>query len=170
MRTVPWVLLAAVGLAGCAGSGPVAEAPVEERFGYRLGGDETRETAALAAADETTRYLLFPAVIDGVVVRAAGRPAPGDAVAVEVVIEGAFPDACAQLAEVEQSRAGHFVTAALVMRQPRERVCAAVVRPFRYYLVLDGAFEAGSYTLTLNDAAYPFQVLPLPAAEDVVVE
>ena len=51
------------------------------------------------------------------------------------------------------------------MRQPKERVCAAVVRPFRFYLVLDGTFEAGSYTLRLNDAAYPFQVLPAPTPE-----
>ena len=46
------------------------------------------------------------------------------------------------------------------MRQPKETVCAAVVRPFRFYLVLDGAFEAGSYTLRFNGAPTPFQVLP----------
>ena len=51
------------------------------------------------------------------------------------------------------------------MRQPRETVCAAVVRPFRYYLVLDGAYPAGSYTLTLNGSVTPFQVLPVRTLE-----
>ena len=176
MRAALLLALSAA-LAACAGAGSTEDLPPEARFGYRVGaavadvavavGDEGRETVGLARPDSVTRYLLLPAAVDNVEVRAAGRPAPGDAVAVEAVVEGAFPGVCDELAAVEQSRVGHFVTVALVMRQPRERVCAAVRRPFRYYLLLDGAFEAGSYTLTLNGARYPFQVLPAPAdAED----
>ena len=152
--------LLAVVLAGCAGAEEVATVETD-RFGYRVGGEvDGRETVALAPPDSSVRYLSFPAVIESVDVRPAGRPAPGDGVAVELVIEGAFPDACSVHSSVEQARAGHYATVALTMRQPLETVCAAVVRPFRYYLTLDTAFGTGSYTVTVNDAAYPFQVLP----------
>ena len=160
--TVRPLLLAAAGvlLAACGGSGEAATVDAD-RFGYRVGGAVGgRQTVAVAPPDTTTRTLVFPVVVDSVGVRAAGRPAPGDGVAVEAVIHGAFPDACSVLSDVRQARAGHYVTAALTMRQPLETVCAAVVRPFRYYLVLDGAYPAGSYTLTVNDTPYPFQVLP----------
>lgn len=159
------LLLLLLPLAACVGSAGVTDVAPEDRFGYRLN-DGERATVGLSPGDSLTRYLLLPAAIDDVRVRAAGRPAPGDAVAVEAVVEGAFPALCDALARVDQSRTGHFVTVALLMRQPRERVCAAVRQPFRYYLPLDGAFEAGSYTLTLNDATYPFQVLPAPADEE----
>ena len=32
----------------------------------------------------------------------------------------------------------------------------AVVRPFRFYLNLDGLYEPGAYTLKLNDRVFPF--------------
>ena len=44
------------------------------------------------------------------------------------------------------------------MRQPIDEVCAQVVRPFRFYLILEGGFVPGSYTLTLNGAAHPFRI------------
>ena len=156
------LVLLAVLLAGCATSSEVATVEVEtDRYGYRLGGAAGgRETVAVAPPDSTIRYLTFPAVIDSVDVRPAGRPAPGDGVAVEAVILGAFPDACSVLSGVEQTQSGHYASVTLVMRQPLETVCAAVVRPFRFYLTLDSPFEVGSYTLTVNGSAYPFQVLP----------
>ena len=164
-------LLAAPALAGllalaaCGGGAASADGPDRDAFGYRTGSGDARETVALRPAADSTRYLFFPAVIDSVGVRAAGRPAAGDAVAVEVVVQGAFPDACAELSALRQSRLGRFVTVELLMRQPRETVCAAVVRPFRFYVVLDGAYEAGSYTLRLNGRTVPFQVLPALAPD-----
>ena len=155
------LVLAAMSLAACGGSGASASGPDRDRYGYRVGSDDRRETMQIRPISDSTRYLIYPAVVDSVGVRTAGRPAPGDAVAVEVVIQGALPDACAELTEVTQSREGHFVFVDLTMRQPLETVCAAVVRPFRFYVVLDGGFEAGSYTLRVNDDPTPFQVLPV---------
>lgn len=154
-------------LAACSGGGASADATTvdRDRYGYRVGSDDGRETMLIRPVTDSTRYLLYPAVVDSIAVRPAGRPAPGDAVAVEVLIKGALPDACAELTEVTQSRVGHFVTATLTMRQPRETVCAAVVRPFRFYLVLDDPYEAGSYTLTLNGKVVPFEVLPVRVPE-----
>ena len=160
---------AAFGLSACAGGSEAAGGqPPGDRFGYRMGGTgpDGRETVLLAPISDSTRYLFFPAVVDSVAVRPAGRPAPGDAVAVEVLVKGALPDACAELTEVEQERQGRYVTVELLMRQPRETVCAQVVRPFRFYLMLDGAYEAGSYMLTLNGTDHPFQILPPPAAPE----
>ncbi len=153
------LMVAAAGLAACGGSGASASGADRDRYGYRVGSDDRRETMQVRPIADSTRYLVYPAVVDSVAVRAAGRPAPGDAVAVEVLVQGALPDACAELTEVTQSREGHFVAVDLTMRQPLETVCAAVVRPFRFYVVLDGGFEAGSYTLRVNGKPTPFQVL-----------
>ena len=84
---------------------------------------------------------------------------PGEAVPVEVLVKGALPDACSALNAVTQEQTGHFVTMTLTMRQPRGAVCAQVVRPFRFYVRLDGLFAPGSYTLRLNGRVTPFQVL-----------
>ena len=150
----------AVALAACGSSAETVTVDTD-RFGYRLtGAADGRPTVDVAPPDTTVRTLVFPVVVDSVGVRVAGRPAPGDGVTVEAVVLGAFPDACSVLSGVEHARAGRYVTAALTMRQPLETVCAAVVRPFRYYLTLPGAYPVGSYVLTVNGAAYPFQVLP----------
>ena len=160
------LLALALGLAGCSGASPdAASGPDPDRYGYRLGSDDRRETMTVQPVSDSTRYLVYPAVVDSIAVRPAGRAAPGDGVAVEVLVQGALPDACAELAEVSQSRQGHYVTVDLTMRQPRETVCAAVVRPFRFYQVLEGAYPAGSYVLRLNGTTTPFQVLPVRTAE-----
>lgn len=164
---LPLLLAVALGgtLAACGGSSATADGPNRDRFGYRVGTDPNRETVLLQPISDSTRYLVYPAVVDSVAVRPAGRPATGDGVAVEVLVQGALPDACAELTDVTQSRDSHFVTVDLMMRQPRETVCAAVVRPFRFYLMLDGSYEAGSYTLRFNGDAVPFQVLPARTIE-----
>ena len=36
-----------------------------------------------------------------------------------------------------------------------------VLRPFRFYLPLEGVFEPGSYTLKVNGAATPFRIREL---------
>lgn len=159
-------VVAFAALAACSGASPSdATGPDRDRYGYRVASDDGRETMLIRPISDSTRYLVYPAVVDSIAVRPAGRPAGEDAVAVEVLIKGALPDACAELTEVTQSRESHFVTVSLMMRQPRETVCAAVVRPFRFYLVLDGAYQAGSYTLRLNGKTVPFQVLPVRTAE-----
>lgn len=167
MRGALLAVAAAAALSACGGSGGASTGPDRDRYGYRIGSDADRETVLLRPVADSTAYLFYPAVIDSVAVRPAGRPGPGDAVAVEVLVQGALPDACAELTDATQERQLRFVEVELLMRQPKDRVCAAVVRPFRFYLPLEGAFEAGSYTLTINGATVPFQVLPAtPTAAD----
>ena len=164
MRALLLPMLALV-LAACGGSSGAADGPDRDRFGYRVGSDPNRETMLIRPLSDSTRYLVYPAVVDSIAVRPAGRPLPGDGVAVEVLVQGALPDACAELTDVTQSRDSQFVTVDLTMRQPRETVCAAVVRPFRFYLMLDGSYPAGSYLLRLNGKTVPFQVLPARTVE-----
>ena len=147
---------AALALAACAGG---TRAP-DDRYGHRYGGvaPDGRETVLVEPADSTASFVTLPAVIDSVVVRPEHTAAPGEGVAVEVLIKGTLPDACATLNAPEQERTGHLVRLTLTMRQPSGALCAQVVRPFRFYLPLAGAFEAGHYTLRVNGTAYPFRL------------
>lgn len=154
-------LLAAV-LLGASGCGLLGggEARADTRFGHRQAySDDGRETVLIAAPADSAGFLVFPAYVDSIAVRPERAAlTPGDSTAVEVLVKGALPDACAELSSVTQTRQARYVTVQLEMRLPRGRVCAAVVRPYRFYLPLAGRFGAGSYVLTLNDTVYPFQI------------
>lgn len=163
-------LLAALLGTGCLGARETEEQPPDERFGHRYtdDGPEGRDTIVIAPPDSVQRYFVYPAVYDSVYVRPApfGAPALGEApeTQVEVLVKGAFPDACAVLHDVEQARFGNLIDVTLAMRKPEGAVCAAVRRPYRFYLLLDGVYEPGHYTLTLNGIVHPFEVrLPTDA-------
>ena len=156
----------AASVSACAGS-EEARKPLEERFGHRIEGPQppgSRETVTITPPDTAQAYFYYPAVYDSLYV----RPAPFDpdasataqAVPVEVLVKGAFPNTCAELSDVDQQRAGHLVYVELEMRKPRGAVCAAVERPYRFYLTLEGTYGPGAYTLTLNDEPHPFVVRP----------
>ena len=151
-------LLSLLALAACTGAG---RATADQRYGTRTDGwgPDGRETLLLAPPADSSGVFTYAAVVDSVAVRAAAPGAPGEAVPVEVLVKGALPDACSALDAVTQERTGHFVTMALTMHQPRGAVCAQVVRPFRFYVRLDGLFVPGSYTLRLNGRVTPFQIL-----------
>ena len=152
--------LAAAALAGCSRTREAAR-PGDDDYGHRYEGvaPDGRETVLLTPPDSAEAYLVVPAVLDSVAVRPARREAPpGEAVPVEVLIKGALPDACSALNDATQSRAANLLDVTLTMRRPRGALCAQVVRPFRFYLPLDGLFPPGSYTLKVNGAAYPFRI------------
>ncbi len=159
MRHAPLLTLvaAALALAACAGG---TRAP-DDRFGHRYGGvaPDGRETVLVEPADSLASFVTLPAVIDSVVVRPEqAEAAPGEGVAVEVLVKGTLPDACATLNAPTQERTGHLVRLTLTMRQPSGALCAQVVRPFRFYVALEGTYAPGSYTLFVNDAAHPFRL------------
>lgn len=154
------ILIAAGALAGCFRSREAVR-PGDEAYGHRYDGvaPDGRETVLLTPPDSAEAYLVTPAVLDSVAVRPARREAlPGEAVPVEVLVKGALPDGCSELNEAVQTRAAHLVDVTLTMRRLRGTVCPQVVRPFRFYLPLDGTFAPGSYTLKVNGAAYPFRI------------
>jgi hypothetical protein len=158
-RLLPATALALLALAGCSRSRDAARP--DDTYGHRYEGvaPDGRETVLLAPTDSAGAYVVTPAVLDSVAVRPARREAlPGEAVPVEVLVKGALPDACSALDEAVQTRAAHLIDVTLTMRRPRGTVCAQVVRPFRFYLPLDGSFPPGSYTLKVNGTAYPFRI------------
>lgn len=155
---LPLVLI--VGLSACAGSGDGSVSP-DEQFGHRYEGiaPDGRETVLIEPADSSEAYIELPVFLDSIHVRPARHEAlPGEAVPVEVLIKGALPDACSELNEATQERMERFIDVTLTVRRPRGAICAEVVRPFRFYLPLDGTFTPGSYSLRINGAAHPFRI------------
>lgn len=157
------VLGLVLGMAACSGPRP-GEQPPDERFGHRYEGEgpDGRRTLTLAPPDSATPYFFYPAPFDTAVVRAAAfspeLPVEGQAVPVEVLVKGAFPDACSVLHGVQQERTGHLIDLTLEMRKPEGAICASVRRPYRFYVALDGMYGVGHYTLTLNGRAVPFEI------------
>ncbi|MEM6782105.1 MAG: hypothetical protein AAF624_00015 [Bacteroidota bacterium] len=153
---VPFALVA---LAACGGSDR-ATAP-DDTFGHRFDdrAPDVRETLALTPRDTTLDYFSYPAVVDTLHVRLAplGRMTD-DGMPVEVLVKGALPDGCSELSEVAQERAGNLITVTLTMQRPKRAFCTQVVRPFRFYLPLDGRYPPGAYTLKLNDRTRPFEI------------
>jgi hypothetical protein len=156
-------LLSGLG-AGCFGPRAAQEPPPDERFGHRYADEapDGRSTIVIAPPDTAKAYFYYPAVFDTVHV----RPAPfGDVTSdatsetkVEILVKGSFPDACTELHEAEQTRSGHIVEVDLQMRKPQGAVCAAVRRPYRFYLMLTGRYAPGNYTLLINGDEFPFEV------------
>jgi hypothetical protein len=160
-RGVLLAVLAVALVAATAACGGTRPRPPDGQYGHRYDGvaPDGRETVLLAPADSTAEVIALPAILDSVVVRPAVAAAPpGAAVPVEVLVKGTLPDACTALDEATQARAGHLITVTLTMRQPRGALCAQVVRPFRFYLPLEGTYAPGHYTLRLNGVAYPFRI------------
>ncbi len=160
-----WMLtaLALAAAAGCAGS-EESRKPPDQRYGHRYEGraGDGRRTLVVTPPDSAVRHFVYPAPIGEVIVRHAEPPEAADAdtarVPVELLIKGTLPDACMSLSGATQQRRGHLVEVALQMRRPRGVVCEPVLRPYRFYLPLDGRYEAGPYTLKVNDVVYPFSL------------
>ena len=150
-------------LAGCMGSRPT-DIPPDEQYGHRFDENATdgRRTLSITAPDNSQSYFYYPAPVDTVHIRTASfnpdMPAAGQEIAVEILVKGGLPDACSELHHIEQQRIGHIVDITLEIRRTRGAVCATVIRPYRFYVQLDGTYEQGSYTLRLNDQAYNFVI------------
>lgn len=147
-------------LPACAALQP--ELSDEEVYGHRAGsGDpDGRTTIAVTPPREDIDYRLFDATFESVTIRPAlvTLETAQRGVPVEVLIKGAFPDACSELHEVTQQRAGNLILVTLTMRRPQGSVCASVLRPYRYYMDLEGTYTPGPYSLRLNESIHPFEV------------
>jgi hypothetical protein len=152
------VLVAALGVWACGGSKAVLQDP-DGVFGHRVDStvEDDRETLVLAPEDTTGGFLIRPAPHDTVHVRT--EPAEGTSdVRVELLVKGYLPDACSVLHDVRQIRSGNQIAVNLDMRRPEGMLCAAVVRPYRFYVRLDDTLAPGLYTLVFNQAEQAFQV------------
>ncbi len=165
-RTIAPLLGLALVLAGAAsaGCGLLRPKPKPDHLFGTVAVPETAEdpdVLTVLPPDGTRAYFTTEAPVTGVVPRietpAEGAP-PSDSTRVEVLIRGSFPDACYELSGVTQSRVARLVDVTLTVRRPQGAFCATVVRPYRFYLMLDGRFARGPYTLTVNGTVAPFEV------------
>jgi hypothetical protein len=157
------LMLALPACSGLRAPDAAEDLPPDERFGHRYEGDapDRRETMLLQPLEPGVEAFSYPVYLDTVVVRV---PHPQTAAAaeagvpVEVLLKGAIPDGCSSLGEVRQERNVNLLNVTLEMRRPKGAYCTQVVRPFRFYLTLDGRYTPGHYTLKVNDLVQPFQV------------
>lgn len=160
MRKFKFVWVSTLAVTATFLTGCLALAPVKggSEFGNRIDGttQDGRKTIVITLADDATDYRFFDAVYESVTIRPAAPRRGG--VPVEVLIKGSFPDSCSDLHSVDQQRAGNLLLVTLTMRRPQSAVCASVLRPYRFYLDLDGVFLPGSYSLKLNEESHPFVV------------
>ena len=152
-----FTLLFSMVISGCIALSPVK---TEDEFGHRIDGvsDDGRQTILISPPDEAIEYRYFDATFETVSIRPARVSAQITEVPVEVLIKGSFPDSCSELHKVVQQRAGNIILVTLTMRRPQGAVCASVLRPYRYYLDLDGKYVIGSYSMKLNETSHPFVV------------
>lgn len=154
-----WGALALVLLlaAGCVSSRTDEQLPVDDQFGSRQA-EPSREIVVINPPDTAVSYFYYPAVYDTVHVRPAPVTAARREVPVEVLIKGSFPDTCFELHSIDQARFENQLEVTVQMRKPQGAVCASVVRPYRFYMLLDGSYGPGSYTLKINGSARTFVI------------
>lgn len=169
LLTVAALLIVAT---GCRSSRTVAEVAPDDRFGHRFedDGPDGRSTLSLSTPDTETKFFYYPAIVDQLHIRNAPfdatQPLDGQTVAVEVLIKGALPDGCTALHDVTQERTARLINVTLRTRKPQGGLCTTVLRPYRFYLDLDGGFDEGSYTLKVNDQTKSFRIRKPTATTD----
>ncbi len=165
MRRAPLVFALAVTLAvgGCGLLRPKKKP--DQRFGNVVLPETAEDPDVLTVlpADSSRAYFYTDAVVTSVVARVEtperGSDAPRtDSARVEVLVRGSFPDACYELSGVTQNRIARLIDVTLTARRPQGAFCATVIRPYRFYVLLDGLYARGPYTLTVNGTVAPFDV------------
>ncbi|MCY3486983.1 MAG: hypothetical protein OXH34_00950 [Bacteroidetes bacterium] len=151
----------------CSGSNTATSTEPDMRFGHRYEGvpPDGYHTVTISVPEQGHTFTYFPATFDRVFVRPELFHLEQDTVAVEILVKGSLPDACMELHAFDQERMGNIITATLQMRRGQSRVCVTARRPYRLYLVLEGGFVQGHYTLKLNDSTIPFTVRKLETRE-----
>ena len=158
MNRIPsWIMLVLLAACvGCAASEQSA-APQDTGFGERVDdGADGRATVVITSVPNAADYDVSAAPYESVDVRVGSMTSDG--VPVELLIKGALPDSCTELHGVNQTRSGDEVIVQLQARRPNNAMCATVVRPYRFYLTLEGMFDSGFYTLELNGVRQNFNV------------
>ncbi len=156
MRVHPAFLFAALLLGGCGLLGGSKDP--DAQFGHRRSEETPEDPEILSVAPrDTTRAFFYT---DAPVVEVVPRVGTGEngLYPVEVFVRGAFPDACYELHAVTQRRSAQLVDVKLTARRPQGAFCATVVRPFRFYLLLDEKLPAGPYLFTVNGKEVPFEI------------
>ncbi len=150
-------IMLSVVLSGCGSTRTVTVGPESADFGHRIEGEtDGRRTVVITPTNNASDYDVSPAPYETVDIRIGGSN--GEGTPIELLIKGALPDACTELHGVSQTRTGSEVIVQLQSRRPTGALCATVIRPYRFYLALDGTYAAGRYTLDLNGRSQQFSI------------
>ena len=79
-------------------------------------------------------------------------------VQVGLVIRGTLPDACTEIADVQEQRSGNTITLTVQTNRPKDMMCAQVVTDFEHRYRLEGGFYSGDYTIDVNGFIVEFHV------------
>lgn len=66
-------------------------------------------------------------------------------------IAGEHPDGCQLPVVVDQSRSGNTITLEIYREVPSDMMCPMMLNPYEATITLDGTFNSGSYTISVND-------------------
>jgi len=155
IRTLPVMLV--VLLAACSTTETVTVDDEGTDFGHRIEGEtDGRRTVVITPAGNVNDFEVSPAPYETVDIRIGRKDVQGTPI--ELLIKGALPDACTELHGVNQTRNNGEVIVQIQSRRPGGALCATVIRPYRFYLALDGAFAPGRYALDLNGRSHQFSV------------
>lgn len=158
-HVIGWLLLGLV-WSGCGLLKP-PPIPPERTYGERTDDVGTQTITSIPRSrTPDAQWHSFDAVIDSVYIRVqpvAERPRP-DSASVEILVRGAFPDSCYEIAPITQTRTLNIISVEIRAQKPRGAVCMQVVRPFKFYWPLEGSFAPGSYGLNVNGKRLAFEV------------
>jgi len=74
-----------------------------------------------------------------------------DPVQIALDVSGEHPDGCDLPVHVAQSREGNAIQVEVYRELPVDMVCPMILRPYQDRIQLDGTFEAGSYSIAVNE-------------------
>ena len=79
-------------------------------------------------------------------------------VQVNLLARGTVPDACTEIGEVRQERAGNAVTVTIATTRDPAALCAQVLTAVEETIPLEGDFPPGEYTVPVNGVTQAFRV------------
>ena len=77
---------------------------------------------------------------------------------ISLTVEGEHPDGCDYPVLVEQARRGSAVAVEVFREVPPDVICPMILKPYRGLIQLDGGFEAGEYTITVNSHSQTIEI------------
>ena len=116
---------------------PATELPADTLFAVNTIFVEEMETQNVSDSDKVLTNILR---VDATVKQAQ----------ISLEVEGEHPDGCDLPVHVEQSRTGNTVNVEVYRQVPADMICPMILRPYQGTIQLDGDFDAGSYTISVN--------------------
>jgi len=77
---------------------------------------------------------------------------------ISLEVSGEHPDGCDYPVMIDQERDGDTVTLTIYRNVPADVMCPMMLNPYEATIPLDGTFESGSYTITVNGVSQSIDI------------